>query len=252
VRRELSKNWALLVCSAALLAACGKRGDVVEDFGPEALYERGYNALQASNYPIAVQAFRMLEARYPFSPVSRQAQLDLIYVFYRSNLPEEAIDAAEEFERENPTHQHVDYALYMKGLVYFDEAPGILERIFKVDLSVRPPKDTLLAFSTFQELIRRYPDSKYAPDARQRMVFLRNRLAKYENHVARYYIDRGAYVAAVQRTTYALEHFAGAPELEESLQLLIEAYDKLGMEDLATDTRRVLAESYPGAVSQNR
>jgi outer membrane protein assembly factor BamD len=242
----------LLACSATLLAACGKRGEVVEDFGPEAIYERGYNALQQNNYPVAVQAFRLLETRYPFSPASRQAQLDLIYAFYRSNQTEEAIDAAEEFERENPTHPRVDYALYMKGLVYFDEAPGILERMFKVDLSVRPPKDTLQSFSTFQELIRRFPDSRYAADARQRMVFLRNRLAQYENHVARYYLARGAYVAVVQRTTYALEHYAGAPDLEQSLVLLIEAYDRLGMDDLAADSRRVLAESYPGAVTQNR
>jgi outer membrane protein assembly factor BamD len=252
VRRLLSKNLALLLCSVAVLAACGKRGEVVEDFGPDAIYERGYNALQASNYAVAVQAFRLLEARYPFSPVTRQAQLDLIYTFYRSNQPEAAVDAAEEFERENPTHPRVDYALYMKGLVYFDDAPGMLERLFKVDLSVRPPKDTMLAFSTFQELIRRYPDSRYAPDARQRMVFLRNRLAQYENHVARYYIARGAYIAALQRTTYAVEHYTGAPELEESLQLMIEAYENLGVTDLAEDTRRVLAQSYPAAVTQNR
>jgi outer membrane protein assembly factor BamD len=247
-------SWKRLTCLvfvAATLSACGK-DDVIEDQGPEAFYERGYNAMQGNNYPMASQLFLMLEARYPFSPLARQAQLDLIYVYYRSRQPEAAIDAAEEFERENPTHPRVDYAVYMKGLVYFDESPGILERLFRVDMTERPPKDTEQAFATFQELLRRFPDSKYAPDARQRMIFLRNRLATYENHVARYYLDRGAYIAAIQRGQYALERFAGAPQLEETLRLVIEGYESLGMQDLADDTRRVLAQSFPEAVAANR
>ena len=132
----------------------------------------------------------------------------------------------------------------MRGLVYFDQAPNILERMFKVDLSVRPPKDTLKSFSTFQELIRRFPESEYVPDARQRMVFLRNRLTQYENHVAEYYIERGAYVAAVNRAKYALEHYPGAPELEKTLAIMIDAYEQLGMQDLAADARRVLTETF--------
>jgi len=248
-------NWKRLtwpmICLAVLLAACGK-DDVIDDNGPEAFYERGYNAMQVNNYPLAVQVFQLLEARYPFSPLAKQAQLDLIYVYYRSGQPEAAVDAADEFERENPTHPRVDYALYMKGLVYFDEAPGVLERLFRVDVSVRPPKDTEQAFSTFQELLRRFPDSRYAADARQRMIWLRNRLATYENHVAQYYLDRGAYIAAVQRTQYALERYAGAPELEETLRLMIEGYDLLGMNDLAADARRVLETAFPEAVTARR
>jgi outer membrane protein assembly factor BamD len=247
----MHKFKLLLLGVLTLFAGCGKENDVVQDGGADALYERGYEAMQSSNYPIAAQAFLLLEARYPFSPLTRQAQLDLIYLYYRSNQPEAAIDAADEFERENPTHPRIDYALYMKGLVYFDQAPGILERLFKVDLTTRPPKDTLRSFSTFQELLRRFPDSRYAADARQRMVFLRNRLATYENHVAQYYIDRGAYVAAVQRAKYALERYPGAPELERSLALMIEAYEHLGMQDLAADTKRVLEESFPDTTLAN-
>lgn len=232
------------------LGGC-KRNDLVEDFGPETIYQRGYDAMNASNYVVAVQAFQLLEARYPFSPLTRQAQLDLIHLYYVSRQPEAAIDAAEEFERENPTHPRVDYAIYMKGLVYFDQAPGLLERWFKVDLSTRPPKDTVRSFAAFQELMRRFPDSRYVPDARQRMVFLRNRLATYENHVARFYIERGAYIAAVQRCKYALERYPGAPQLEDTLAIMIEAYDALGMEDLATDARRVLRESYPTTAAAN-
>ena len=234
----------LALFAAATLSACGNRDDVIQDFGAEGFYERGKEAMDGGNYVGAINYLLQLEARYPFSNASRQAQLDLIYLYYMSRQPEAAIDAANEFERENPTHPRVDYCLYMKGLVYFDSAPNILERMFRVDLTLRPPKDTLLAFSTFQELIRRFPESRYLADARQRMVFLRNRLATYENHVARYYIDRGAFVAAVNRGKYAIEHYAGAPELEQTLELMIEAYNELGMLDLAADSERVLQESF--------
>jgi outer membrane protein assembly factor BamD len=231
-------------CLAAAVAGCGRRDNLVEDAGPEALYDKGKSAMDASNYTGAIQYFMALESRYPFSPETRQAQLDLIYLYYKSAQPEQAVDAADEFERENPTHPRVDYCLYMKGRVWFDQAPNVLERMFKVDLSVRPPKDTLKSFSVFQDLIRRFPDSEYVPDARQRMVFLRNRLAQYENHVAQYYVNRGAYVAAVNRAKYALEHYPGAPELERSLTIMVEAYDKLGMQDLAADARRVLTQTF--------
>ena len=233
-----------MMLAAAASFGCGGRDDLVQDAGPEALYERGRDAMQGSNYLGAIQYYMALESRYPFSNVTRQAQLDLIYLYYKSQQPESAIDAAEEFERENPTHADVDYCLYMRGRVYFDQAPNILERLFRVDLTMRPPKDTLTSFSVFQELLRRFPDSEYVPDAHQRMVFLRNRLAEYENHVADYYITRGAYVAAVNRAKYALERYPGAPQLEETLQLLVYSYEQLGMMDLAADARRVLQESF--------
>jgi outer membrane protein assembly factor BamD len=242
---SLIKRLAYAALVTGLVSGCGnRRDDVVQDFGAEGFYDRGRTAMDAGNYIGATEYFTQLEARYPFANVTRQAQLDLIYLYWRSRQPESAIDAAEEFERENPTHPHVDYCLYMKGLVYFDEAPNILEKMFKVDLTMRPPKDTLLAFETFQELIRRYPDSRYVEDASRRMVFLRNRLAAYENHVARYYIERGAYIAAISRAKYAIERYPGAPELEESLILMATAYAELGMNDLAADARRVLSESF--------
>ena len=234
---------ALLLVVAATALGCS-RDRTVEDQGPELLYERGFNAMEASNFAGAAQYFTALEARYPFSPETRQAQLDLIYVYYRSQQPEQAIDAAEEFERENPTHERIDYCLYMRGVIYFDQAPNVIERLMRVDLSLRPPKDTLRSFSTFQELIRRFPNSEYVADAHQRMIFLRNRLARYENHVADYYIRRGAYIAAINRAKYALEHYPEAPELEQTLQTLVVAYDALGMSDLAADTRRVLSRTF--------
>jgi outer membrane protein assembly factor BamD len=234
---------ALLLGLASIALGCN-RSNVIEDQGPELLYEKGFTAMEASNYPGAIEYFNALEARYPFSPETRQAQLDLIYLYYRSMQPELAIDAAEEFERENPTHERLDYCLYMRGLVYFDQAPNIIEKVLRVDLTLRPPKDTLRSFSTFQELIRRFPESEYVPDARQRMVYLRNRLADYENHVADYYIRRGAYVAAINRAKYALEHYPEAPELERTLLILVTAYEQLGMRDLAADARRVLTQTF--------
>ena len=236
----------LLAAAAAMLASgCGNRRDrVVESAGPEELYERGTASMRSGNYPTALAYYQQLEARYPFSNVTRQAQLDMIYVYYRARQPESAIDAANEFEQENPTHARVDYCLYMKGLIYFDGAPNFLERMFRVDMSERPPRDTLMAFATFGELVRRFPESEYIPDARQRMVFLRNRLAEYENHVANYYIDRGAYVAAVNRAKYALEHYPGAPALDDSLTLLARAYSLLGLSDLAADAQRVFALNF--------
>jgi len=240
---RIGKLSLLLVIATVALAGCN-RDNVVEDQGPELLYEKGFSAMNGSNFAGSIQYFNALEARYPFSPETRQAQLDLIYLYYRSQQPEQAIDAAEQFERENPTHERLDYCVYMRGLVYFDQAPNIIERLLRVDLSLRPPKDTMRSFSAFQELIRRYPNSEYVPDARQRMVFLRNRLAEYENHVADYYIRRGAYVAAINRAKYALEHYPEAPQLEKTLQMLVVAYSRLGMNDLAADARRVLTQSF--------
>ena len=241
---RIGKRTLLLgLVAAALLTGCN-RSNVIEDQGPELLYQKGFDAMESSNYAGGIQYFTALEARYPFSPETRQAQLDLIYLYYRSLQPELAIDAAEEFERENPTHERLDYCLYMRGLVYFDQAPNVIEKLLRVDLSLRPPKDTLRSFATFQELIRRFPTSEYVPDARQRMVFLRNRLAGYENHIAEYYIRRGAYVAAINRAKYALEHYPEAPELEQTLLILVTAYEQLGMTDLAADARRVLRQTY--------
>lgn len=243
MRTSKTKALALLT-AAAVLAGCGGDDNVITDQGPDEIYQLGAESMENGNFPIALAYFQALEARYPFSNVTRQAQLDMIYAYYRGREFESAIDAADEFERENPTHPRVDYCLYMKGLSYFDQAPNILERWFRVDLSERPPRDTMQAFSVLQELVRRFPTSQYVPDARERMIFLRNRLAAYENHVASYYFERGAYVAAINRAKYALENFPGAPATEESLQIMVEGYEQLGMTDLANDARRVMQESF--------
>ena len=241
----LYRSFILALVSVAVLAGCASRQRAVfqPGEGPEAVYEYGVAAMAEGNFVEALLYFQALQARFPFSNVTRQAQLDMIYAYYRNREREAAIDAAEAFERENPTHPRVDYALYMRGLAHFDETPGWLERVFRVDMSERPPRESMQAFSVFQELLRRFPQSAYAPDARERMIFLRNRLAAYENHVAEYYIERQAYVGAINRAKYVLEHYPGAPDTERSLEIMAEAYEALGMMDLAADARRVLVET---------
>ncbi len=209
-------------------------------------YNEAKDAIDRSNYRRGIQIFEAIQARYPFSDISRQIQLDLLFAYYKAGRQEEAIEAADTFLRENPIHPRVDYALYIKALSYFEDDGGFLERRFKKDVTLRPPKNVDLAYSNLRRLVDRYPASEYAPDAEQRLVFLKNRMAAYENHVADYYLRRGAYVAALNRAMSALEEYNGVAMNEESLKIMAAAYDKLGMADLAADTRRVLTLNYPG------
>jgi outer membrane protein assembly factor BamD len=242
--RSLPRLAIIAIAACGVLSACGNRNDALLEVGAQQLYDEGAERLRAGNMPAAANSFRNLVVRYPFSPLARQAQLDLVYAFYRAGQTEAAVDMAENFVRENPRAPEVAYCLYMLGVIYFDEQPNILEKFFRVDITQRPPKETFLAFEAFQNLVRQYPESRYVSDARQRMTYLRNRLAMYENHVARYYLDRGAYIAAINRAKYALERYPGAPQLEDTLTLMVEAYSVLGMTDLAADAQRVLMENY--------
>lgn len=207
-------------------------------------YTDAQHAVDVGNYRKAIGIFEGLQARFPFSDFSTQIQLELAYAYYKDGRVEQAIDAADTFLRENPTHQRVDYATYIKGLAYFDRGQGWLERIFRKDINKRPPRDGEVAFSLFSRLVERYPASPYAPDAQQRMVYLKNRLAAYENQVAWFYIDRGAYVAALNRAKMAIETYNGAESGAESLEIMIVCYEGLGMMGLAEDTRRVLEKNF--------
>ena len=238
---------ALLVTSmAGGLSGCSRSKAERDSKSDSAqLYERGKDSMLSGNFSNAIKYYENLEARFPFSNETKQAQLDLIYCYYKDRQIEATVDAATTFERENPTHPRVDYALYMRGLAYFSGHHSWYHRLFNVDLTKRPPKNVQESFSVFSQLVQRFPNSAYAADAQQRMVFLRNRLAKYEIHVARYYLDRGAWLAAANRAIYAMEHYEGAPSVAEALGILVQAYDHLGMTEPAEDARRVLAASYP-------
>lgn len=236
----------MALVTIGLMAGCAGNGEqeTVIDNLTEA-YESAKRSVSLGNYQRAIQIFEVIQARYPFSEIARQVQLDLMYAYYKSGQKEQAIEAADTFVRENPIHEKVDYALYIKGLTYFEDEAGFLERRFKKDIAERPPKDVEEAYSTFRRLIERYPASEYASDAEQRLVFLKNRLAAYENNVADYYLRRGAYVAALNRAKNALEEYNGAPANAESLKIMEAAYDKLGMHDLAADARRVRELNFP-------
>lgn len=208
-------------------------------------YKEAKEAINHGNYRRGVQIFEVIQARYPFSDLARQIQLELIYAYYKSGRKEEAIEAADTFMRENPIHPRVDYALYIQGLAYYEPTPGLFERWFKKDVTKRPPKDVALAYSSLRQLVERFPGSEYAPDAEQRMIAIKNRLSEYENHVADYYLRRGAYVAALNRAKNSLEAYNGASGNARSLEIMAAAYEELGMTELATDTRRVLAANFP-------
>lgn len=209
-------------------------------------YEEAKGAIERQNYRRGIQIFEAIQAVYPFSDLSRQIQLELMYAYYKAQQKEQAIETADTFMRENPIHPRVDYALYIKALAYFEDEAGFLERRFKKDVTERPPKEVQESYSALRRLVDRYPASEYAPDAEQRMVYLKNRLATYENHVADYYLRRGAYVAALNRAKNALEEYNGSVANADSLRIMAAAYDNLGMDDLASDARRVLELNFPG------
>jgi outer membrane protein assembly factor BamD len=244
-RHSMSRVVMTMVLGAILLSGCsGQEEDFDLQGNIRDAYVDAQHAVEVGNYRKAIGIFEALQARFPFSEFSTQIQLELAYAYYRDGNIDAAIDAADTFLRENPTHLRVDYATYVKGLAYFERDQGWLERVFRKDINKRPPRDGEVAFSLFSRLVERYPASEYAADGQQRMVYLRNRLAAYENVVARFYMEREAYVAALARVRTALELYNGADSGQESLQIMIEAYEKLGMHDLADDTRRVLENNF--------
>lgn len=245
-KTRLTARLAVLLTAVALAAGCAGNDEqetVINDV-TEA-YESAKTSVSRGNYRRGIQIYEAIQARYPFSDLSRQLQLDLMYAYYKSGQKEQAVEAADTFMRENPIHERVDYALYIKGLAYFEDEAGFLERRFKKDVTERPPKDVAEAYSSFRRLVDRYPASEYSADAEQRMVFLKNRLADYENHVADYYLRRGAYIASLNRAKSALEEYNGTPANAESLRIMEQCYEKLGMHDLAADARRVLELNFP-------
>ncbi len=241
---------AVLVCLflavTALTGACSSTKEKHKGFSADKIYEMAKKDLDNGDFATAVKLYEELESRFPFANVSRQGQLDLMYAYYKNRAPESAEDQADQFIRENPAHPRVDYAYYIKGLSTFEGIPNFIERWFRADLNKRPPIDARKSFQAFQSLVQKYPNSDYATDARQRMIFLRNKLADYEIAVASYYLKRGAYVGAINRCKYELENYDGAPSTRTALRIMVDAYAKLGMPDLSANASRVLAENFPG------
>jgi len=247
-----SRRGVLVLCIALLaVAAAGchsrkEKANLKET--PASLYAKAHKALIGYDFNTAIKTYEHLTASFPFSDEARQARLDLIYAYYRANEGESATDAADTFIRENPTHPRVDYAYYIKGLVDFEKQPNAIESLFRADLTKRPPSSARKAYAAFKTVVDQYPKSEYAPDSLQRMVYLRDRLAAYEVHVARFYYKRNAFVGAAQRARAAIEQYDGSPSTREALTILISCYDRLGLPELAAQSRQVYAANFPGDV----
>jgi outer membrane protein assembly factor BamD len=209
------------------------------------LYGEAKDAMSARTWDKAIKYLEKLEARYPYGRYAQQAQLDIAYAYWKQGERASAIAAADRFIKLYPNHANVDYAYYLKGLVNFNENTGLMSIVDNPDLSERDSKGTRESFEAFKDLVNRFPDSKYAEDARARMRYLVNMLAQYEVHVARYYMKRGAYVAAANRAQYAVKNYPQAPALEEAVFIMVKAYDALGMTDLRDASDRVMRTNFP-------
>lgn len=239
--RTLPRLTALLL--TVTLAGCGifgKEIDETEGWSAAKLYSEAASELDSSSYKRAIELYQKLESRYPFGRYAMQAQLDVAYAHYRAEEPEDALAAADRFIKLYPQNPYVDYAYYLKGIVNYNRSVGFLDRFIPTDASQRDPGSALDAFKDFAILVERFPDSRYAEDARQRMVYLRSNLAMNEVHVARYYMKRGAYLAAANRANYVIGHYQRTSAVDDALDVLIDAYRALGKDDLAADTKRVL------------
>lgn len=241
-----------MVVVLSLLGGCSSWKEKWDDDNPNATVDEIFNEAKAEledeNWNRAIDLYRRLEARFPYGRHAEQAQLDVAYAYHKNEEPGLATAAADRFIKLHPTSPAIDYAYYIKGLASFNEKEGIWGHISgQDDLSDRDPESAIQAYETFKELYTRFPDSRYALDARQRATYLYNSLARHEIRVANYYATREAWVAVANRAKTVLEEYQNAPAAEDALGLLIEAYREMGLPELATDAERVLALNYPGS-----
>lgn len=226
-----------------LLSACAANPDKEDDmskWSAEKLFEEAKAALKAGDYETAIETYETLEAKYPFGHYAEQAQLDTAYAYFKFDEPDTAIASADRFIKLHPRHNNVDYAYYLRGLASASKNDNPMSVIAEQDPSLRDPSSTQKSYNYFAMLIKKFPESQYAPDALKRMGYLRNDLAMHEIHVANYYANRGAYVAVANRAKYVVSNFPRTPASRLALQLLVDAYKELKLDDLAADAQRVL------------
>jgi outer membrane protein assembly factor BamD len=236
-----------VLLAACVLAGCSslKEEDRTASWSPNKLYAEAKDEMNSGAYDKAIPLLEKLEGRAAGTPLAQQAQLDRAYAHYKAGEQAQATATLDRFIKLHPASPALDYALYLKGIVNFNDNLGMFSFLSRQDLSERDQKAAKESFESFRELANRFPDSKYAPDAKARMTYIVNSLAQYEVHVARYYFNRGAYVAAINRAQNALADYRDVPALEEALSILMRSYDALGMAQLRDDTRRVLEKNYP-------
>ncbi|WP_420821451.1 outer membrane protein assembly factor BamD [Rhodoferax sediminis] len=243
----------LLVSLGALVSGCSTTTkDETAGWSPNKIYAEAKDNMDSGGYDKAVPLFEKLEGRAAGTPLAQQAQIDKAYAQYKGGEQAQAIATLDRFMKLHPASPAMDYALYLKGLVNFNDDLGLFSFLTRQDLSERDQKAAKDSFESFKELATRFPDSRYTPDARQRMTYIVNSLAAYEVHVARYYYTRGAYVAAINRSEVALRDYRDVPALEEALYIMVKSYDALGMTQLRDDTNRVMEKSYPKSTYLSR
>jgi outer membrane protein assembly factor BamD len=229
-----------------LLSGCSMLSeDETADWDVEKFYETAKEALDNGDYATAIDYYTKLEARYPYGRYAQQAQLETIYAHYKADEPASAVAAADRFIKLHPRHPSVDYAYYLRGLATFSQGSNLMEGVVTIDRSERDPASIRESFNYFKELVTRYPDSRYTPDAIKRMKVLRNYLAKHELHAADYYLRRGSYLAAANRAKYVLENYQRSTAIPDALVIMVKAYRLMEMPDLANDALRVLELNHP-------
>lgn len=241
-------RYILALLLGVLIGACGllpDEQDETKGWSAQKIYNEAKDSLNSRSYEQAIKYYQKLEARYPYGRFAQQAQLEIAYAYFKDNEPAQAVTAAERFIKLHPNHPNVDYAYYLRGLANFNDDLGWAGYFGGQDLTERDPKAANDAFQAFKDLVTRYPESRYTPDAIARMNYLLNALASHEIHVARYYMKRNAYVAAANRVQFALKTYPQAPANEEGLVILVNAYDALGMKELRDDAERVLKKNFP-------
>ena len=244
----LSRLLAGLLAAAAL-AGCATTAEPDKTVGwsAEKLYKEAKDDMDTGTWAEAAKMLEKLESRYPFGVYAQQAQIDIAYVYWKDGSNAQALAAIDRFERLHPGSPNLDYMLYLKGLINFYQESASLAFLTKQDPSERDPKGARASFDAFKDLVTRFPQSSYAPDARLRLAYLKNSIAMSEVHIARTYLDRRAYVAAANRAQTAVRDFQGTPAVEEALYIMVLAYDKMGMTQLRDDAARVLSMNYPNS-----
>ena len=240
---------SLALCVAALLVAgCSStKEDKTANWSPNRIYAEAKDEASSGAWDKAVPLYEKLEGRAAGTPLAQQAQLDKAYAQYMAREKPAAIATIDRFIKLHPASPALDYAMYLKGVINFNDDLGLFSFMTRQDLSERDQKAAKESFQAFKELVTRFPESRYTPDARQRMNYIVNSLAQYEVHVARYYYTRGAYLAAINRAQIALADFREVPALEEALYIMVRSYDALGMAELRDDAQRVLTTNYPNS-----
>ena len=238
--------WIAVLIAALMLAACSNLDkDPTVKWDAERLYAEAKELMASGQWAQARGMLEKLESRYPFGRYAQQAQMEIAYSYYKENESAQAITAADRFLKLNPNHPNADYVQYLKGLASFNDDLGLFGNFFDIDPSRLDPKSMREAFDVFRELTIRWPDSKYTPDATLRMNYLINAMAQSEVNIARFYFNRGAYVAAIQRSQGAVRDFQRSPAAEEALTLIVRSYKALNLPELAVDAERVLQQNYP-------